>query len=65
MKKISGIVDNPQHYKPLRTALKGKRRAHVGSFVIIFAIDEENKEVVFLEFDHHDRVYRLGITSKK
>ena len=65
MKKISEIVENPEHYKPLTKVLKGKRRAHVGSFVIIFMLDEKNGEVIFLEFDHHDKVYRLGLVPKK
>lgn len=56
--KIGEIIENPQHYKPLGNVLKGKRRAHVGSFVVIFSIDEGKKEVVFLEFAHHDDAYR-------
>jgi mRNA-degrading endonuclease RelE of RelBE toxin-antitoxin system len=57
-KKISDILDNPHHHKPMKNVLKGKRRAHVGSFVIIFKIDEIDKSVVFLEFDHHDKAYK-------
>ncbi len=34
--KIEEILENPEHYKPLRGKMKGLRRAHVGSFVIIF-----------------------------
>ncbi len=34
--KVKEIVENPEHYKPLKGEMKGLRRAHVGSFVIIF-----------------------------
>lgn len=52
------ILESPLHHKPLGNVLKGKRRAHVGSFVIIFSVDDNEKVVVFLEFDHHDKAYR-------
>lgn len=55
--KMKEISENPEHYKPLGNVLKGKRRAHVGSFVIIFSFDEIRGVVTFLEFDHHDNVY--------
>ena len=55
--KMKEISENPHHYKPLKGVLKGKRRVHIGSFVIIFTIDEDEKSVIFLEFDHHDKVY--------
>jgi len=57
-KKLDEILENPEHYKPLSNVLKGKRRVHIGSFVIVFMVDEEDKKVTFLEFDHHDKVYK-------
>ncbi|MBI5051592.1 type II toxin-antitoxin system mRNA interferase toxin, RelE/StbE family [Candidatus Micrarchaeota archaeon] len=54
-KKMEEIVENPEHYKPLQNVLKGKRRAHVGHFVIVFSFSEN--VITFLEFDHHDNVY--------
>ncbi|MAG91724.1 addiction module toxin RelE [Candidatus Woesearchaeota archaeon] len=54
-KKIDEILENPEHYGPKKYKLKGKRSAHVGSFVILFEIKE--KDVVFLKFKHHDYVY--------
>lgn len=58
-KKISQIIENPYHFKPLRGELKGKRRVHIAkSFILIFLIDEDAKIVKFLEFEHHDRAYR-------
>ena len=56
-KKMEEILQNPTHFKPLSNVLKGKRRAHIGSFVIIFSVDEKNQLVFFLEFDHHDKAY--------
>ena len=55
--KIKGILENPYHYKPLRGDMKGSRRVHIGHFVLIYEILEEEKKVRFLDFDHHDNVY--------
>jgi mRNA-degrading endonuclease RelE of RelBE toxin-antitoxin system len=48
-------LDNPDHYPPKKYNLKGKRGAHVGSFVIVFEI--KSNDVVFLRFKHHDYAY--------
>lgn len=55
MKKVLEISENPEHHKPLKYCLKGKRRAHVGSFVILFEIKEENVEIITIV--HHDFAY--------
>lgn len=57
MEKAHAIADNPQHYKPLGNVMTGKRRVHVGSFVLIYSIDETRKAVILLDFEHHDKVY--------
>lgn len=58
-KKVNEILENPNRYKPLKAPLQNKRRVHIaGSFVLIFMVDEENKTVKLLEFDHHDNVYK-------
>jgi mRNA-degrading endonuclease RelE of RelBE toxin-antitoxin system len=44
--------------KPLRNVLKGKQRVHVGSFVLVYSIDKKNETIIFLDFKHHDKVYR-------
>jgi YafQ family addiction module toxin component len=54
--KIREILSNPEHYKPLKGEMKGLRRAHLGSFVIIFKI--EGEYVRFITFKHHDEAYR-------
>jgi len=56
-KKISEILKNPYHFKPLRGDMKGSRRVHFGHFVITFEIDEEKKVIKFLDYDHHDNIY--------
>lgn len=53
--KIEEILENPDHYKPLRNELKGLRRAHIRSFVITFQIREST--VIFISFKHHDHAY--------
>ena len=60
MKKIEEIVQNPQHYKPLKYDLAGERRVHImKSFVLRLEINEETKAVIFIFFGHHDEAYRL------
>lgn len=56
--KIIEISKNPELGKPLRNVLKGKRRIHIGSFVLFYSIDKKNETVTFLEFEHHDKAYR-------
>ena len=54
-KKIDEILNNPEHYKPLKYDHKGKRRTHIGSFVVVFEIKEG--VVIFHSFKHHDFAY--------
>ncbi len=56
-KKISEILENPGHFKPLSNALKNYRRAHVGHFVIAFRIIEGESKVKFVAYAHHDEIY--------
>ena len=58
-KKMNEILENPQHYKPLKYDLAGERRVHImKSFVLKFDIDKQNKIVTFFFFGHHDEAYR-------
>jgi YafQ family addiction module toxin component len=57
-KKIEEILEGPHRFKPMHFPLGGTRRTHVGSFVILFSIDEQRKTVVLEDYEHHDRVYR-------
>lgn len=54
-KKLLELVENPEHFKPLRNILAGYRRIHFGSFVVIFTI--ENEVVRIVSLDHHDKAY--------
>ena len=55
--KMNEILENPYHYKPLRNVLKNKRRTHIGSFVLIFEVTENDHSVTFHSFKHHDESY--------
>ena len=56
-KKISQILDNPYHFKPLRGDMHGARRVHIGSFVLTYEIYEEKRLIRILDYDHHDKIY--------
>jgi len=57
-KKLEEIVQNPYRFKPLSNIMKGLRRVHFGSYVLVFSTDEKNKTVILEDFDHHDEIYR-------
>jgi mRNA interferase RelE/StbE/toxin YoeB len=57
-KKTEEIRENPHHYKPLGGDKKGTRRVHIDkSFVLTYDIDEKNKVIRLLDYDHHDNIY--------
>lgn len=57
-KKVQQILENPYHFKPLRGDLYGARRVHIEkSFVLTYEIDEKNKIIRLLDYDHHDNIY--------
>jgi YafQ family addiction module toxin component len=59
-KKIKEILENPQHYKPLRYDLAGERRVHImKSFVLKFEINETNQIITLIFFGHHDEAYKI------
>ena len=58
-KKINEVIQNPHHYKNLRKPLQYLKRVHIDkSFVLVFSVDEIEKQVIFEDFDHHDRIYQ-------
>jgi mRNA interferase RelE/StbE len=57
-KKMVQIAENPYLGKPLKGVFKSERRVHIGHFVLIYKIEEREHKVVFLEFAHHDEVYK-------
>lgn len=58
-KKIQEVIQDPQHYKNLRSPLQHLKRVHIDkSFTLLFSVDESNKKVIFEELDHHDNIYK-------
>jgi len=57
-KKIEQILNNPSQFKPLKHPLEGLRRAHVGSFVIVYEVLENAQTVRILKYSHHDEAYQ-------
>ena len=54
-KKLLELVDNPEHFKPLRNDLAGFRRIHFGPYVLVFSIEKDIVRIISLE--HHDKAY--------
>ncbi len=54
-KKLIDLVENPDHFKPLRNILAGYRRIHFGSYVVIYKIEGDIVRIISL--DHHDKSY--------
>jgi len=58
-KKVSEILTDPYRFKPLRKPMQNKRRVHVGGpFVLIYEVNEKEKLVTLVDFDHHDNIYK-------
>ena len=60
-KKLRQIDNNPFIGKPLRNVLKGTRRVHVGSFVLLYQFEEESNCIKIINFSHHDEAYKNTI----
>ena len=59
IKKMGEILSNPHHYKNLRKPMQHLKRVHIDKhFVLIFSVNEETNNVIFEDFDHHDRIYK-------
>lgn len=54
--QINKVLDYPEVGKPLCHDMKNLRRMHIGSFVLVYKI--LGNEIRFLDFDHHDKVYK-------
>lgn len=62
-KKAKQIINSEENtierYKNLRHDLSDRKRAHIDkSFVLTFHYDKRRKFILFLDFDHHDSIYR-------
>ncbi len=59
MKKKDEILNDPTRYKNLRHDMNDKKRVHIDShFVLVFKVNLNNKIVEFLDYDHHDKIYK-------
>ncbi len=60
MKKIEEILNSPdiEHYKNMRYDLSDKKRVHIGHFVLVFSFIKSENKIKFLDFDHHDVIYK-------
>lgn len=60
MKKIEEILNSPdiEHYKNLRYNLSDKKRVQIGHFVLVFSFIKPENKIKFLDFDHHDVIYK-------
>ncbi len=61
-KKIKEIIacnkDSINHYKNLRHNLSDYKRVHIDkNFVLAFKVDLQNNFILFVDFDHHDKIY--------
>jgi YafQ family addiction module toxin component len=56
-KKIDQMLADPFQFKPLKHPLEGLRRVHIGSFVLIYEVIENQKTVKVLKYKHHDVAY--------
>jgi YafQ family addiction module toxin component len=62
-KKIKEIINcdkiSINHYKNLKYDLKGFKRVHIdNNFVLTFKVDILNNFILFVDFDHHDKIYK-------
>jgi YafQ family addiction module toxin component len=59
IKKSEEIVQNPQHYKNLRSPLQYLKEVHIDKhFVLTFSVDENVKMVTLEDFDHHKKIFK-------
>jgi len=59
--KIKEIINSPdvEHYKNLRYDLKDQKRVHITkNFVLVFSYDQTKNLITFLDYDHHDKIYK-------
>ena len=57
-RKINDLLEDPQQFKPLKSPMQHMRRVHIGSFVLVYDIDEVRKVVTIRRYEHHDNVYK-------
>jgi len=60
MNKIKEIINcyDVEAYKNLSYDLKEFKRVHLGHFVLIFQFNRKTNTIKFIDFDHHDVIYK-------
>lgn len=62
-KKIKEVINNNhqtiERYKNLKSPFQHLKRVHIDKhFVLTFRVDKEKNFILFVDFDHHKRIYR-------
>ena len=58
-KKRDEILVNPARFKNLRHGMSDRKRVHIDKhFVLVFKVDLNNNVVKFLDYDHHDTIFK-------
>ena len=56
---ILSNVNEIEHYKNLRTPMHNQKRVHINSsFVLTFKLDKQKNQITFLDFAHHNKIYK-------
>lgn len=60
LSKIQEVItsEDVEHYKNLRYDMKDRKRVHIRHFVLVFKFIESENKIIFVDFDHHDNIYR-------
>lgn len=61
--KVEELCDCPELGKPLKNVLKGRRRVHIGHFVLFYELLEDSKEIHILGFEHPIVLTGMGSAS--
>ena len=57
VKKLQEIGENPEIGKPLHRPLQGRRRVHIGHYVLIYKFDKKKGLITLVKYVHHDEAY--------
>jgi len=62
-KKIKEIINcnstTIEHYKNLKYNMKDLKRVHINKhFALSFKVYKKDNFILFLDFDHHDKIYK-------
>lgn len=58
--KINEVINSQEfeHYKNLRYDINYRKRVYIGHFVLVFKFVKIENKIIFLDFDHHDNIYK-------